>query len=274
MKIPEEPKIQTGALMKCSKLIQLFKKYNMRWMAETLRKYSGEMVREFYTNYYSTLENKAPKRQAVKKEPVLDMVPIKACSVDISDRTISQFLFGSVYKALVLTTESDMRRMAKRLTITVRKINMFLEKVKPWAKKELEKIMRGMNIRLDWFETSVVSVLDDDLDEDIPQYFDLDTTLARKHTFNDHMKKLHEKVKGAGSSVASVVLSRDVDDPSGKPQSISAIVPAIGGGTLVTPMSTTLLSTSALADSVASKTPTIVDFGVTSATPTNQSISI
>ncbi|MCD7468507.1 hypothetical protein HAX54_006785 [Datura stramonium] len=81
-------------------------------MAETPRKYSGEMVHEFYTNYYSTLENNALTRKVVKKEQVLDMVWVRACLVDISERTISRFLFGNGYEALVLILEYDYRMEA------------------------------------------------------------------------------------------------------------------------------------------------------------------
>ncbi|MCD7461794.1 hypothetical protein HAX54_047128 [Datura stramonium] len=52
---------------------------------------SMDMVCEFYANYYCTLEKNAPLRSAIKKEPVLDSVWVRAISVDISKRTITQF---------------------------------------------------------------------------------------------------------------------------------------------------------------------------------------
>ncbi|MCE3050499.1 hypothetical protein HAX54_047385 [Datura stramonium] len=90
--VEEEPKIRTSALNEVPELRRIFEKYNMHWMAETPKKYISVMVREFYANYYSTLENKAPTRQAVKKEPVLDMVLVRECPVDISERTISRLV--------------------------------------------------------------------------------------------------------------------------------------------------------------------------------------
>ncbi|MCD7456796.1 hypothetical protein HAX54_033230, partial [Datura stramonium] len=53
---------------------------------------------------------------------------------------------------------------------------------------------------------------------------------------------LHEKVKEAESSTTSVVSSKDRDDPSSEPRSVSIIFPAIGGGALISPTITTLLS--------------------------------
>ncbi|MCE3051518.1 hypothetical protein HAX54_050059, partial [Datura stramonium] len=44
---------------KVPELKRLFDGYNMYWMAKTLGKYSMDMVREFYANYYCTLEKKA-----------------------------------------------------------------------------------------------------------------------------------------------------------------------------------------------------------------------
>ncbi|MCD7453667.1 hypothetical protein HAX54_021822 [Datura stramonium] len=48
----------------------------------TLGKYSMEMVREFYEKYYCTLEKKASSKKAIKKEPVLDSVRVRAIPVD------------------------------------------------------------------------------------------------------------------------------------------------------------------------------------------------
>ncbi|MCD7448939.1 hypothetical protein HAX54_047551 [Datura stramonium] len=66
--IQEEPKIQINAL--------------------------NEMVREFYANYYYTLEKKAPSKIAIKKEPVLDSVRVRAIPVDISKGTTTRVLMG------------------------------------------------------------------------------------------------------------------------------------------------------------------------------------
>ncbi|MCD7471139.1 hypothetical protein HAX54_011447 [Datura stramonium] len=60
--IEEEPRIQINALNEVPELKSLFEGYNMYWMAKTLRKYNMEMVREFYANYYYTME-KGPLKE-------------------------------------------------------------------------------------------------------------------------------------------------------------------------------------------------------------------
>ncbi|MCD9637698.1 hypothetical protein HAX54_021135 [Datura stramonium] len=57
--IQGEKKIQINALNKVLELKRLFEGYNIYLMAKTLGKYSIEIVREFYANYYCTLEKKA-----------------------------------------------------------------------------------------------------------------------------------------------------------------------------------------------------------------------
>ncbi|MCE3050500.1 hypothetical protein HAX54_047386 [Datura stramonium] len=65
---------------------------------------------------------------------------------------------------------------------------------------------------------------------------------ASRHTFDNHMTEMHEKVKGDGSFTASELPSQDGNDPSSESRSVSAVVPSIGGGTLIASTSTTLLS--------------------------------
>ncbi|MCE0480915.1 hypothetical protein HAX54_038146, partial [Datura stramonium] len=60
-------------------------------MAKTLGKYSMEIWREFYANYYCTLEKKAPSKNAIKKE---HSVGVRAILVNISERTITRVLMG------------------------------------------------------------------------------------------------------------------------------------------------------------------------------------
>ncbi|MCD7446938.1 hypothetical protein HAX54_019749 [Datura stramonium] len=86
---------------------RLFEGYNMYWMAKTPRKYSMEMVHEFYANYYYTLEKKAPSKNAIKKEPVLDSVRVGAIPNDISKRTITRVLMSGDYTVPTETTEYD-----------------------------------------------------------------------------------------------------------------------------------------------------------------------
>ncbi|MCD9638572.1 hypothetical protein HAX54_022629 [Datura stramonium] len=104
--IQEEPKIQTGALNEVPELRRLFEKYIVHWIVETPGRYSGDMVCEFYENYYSTMEKNAPTRQAVKKEWCYTWFN-QSIPVDISERTISRFLYDSSYEAPVLTLEYD-----------------------------------------------------------------------------------------------------------------------------------------------------------------------
>ncbi|MCD7465800.1 hypothetical protein HAX54_001968 [Datura stramonium] len=73
LRSPEEPQIWTSALNEIPELKRIFKSYNIDWMAETLGKYSMEMVLEFYTNYNCTLQKIALSRDAIKKEPMLDL---------------------------------------------------------------------------------------------------------------------------------------------------------------------------------------------------------
>ncbi|MCD9642078.1 hypothetical protein HAX54_028712 [Datura stramonium] len=103
--IQEEPKIQINALNEVPKLKRLFEGYNMYWMAKTLGKYSIEMVCEFYANYYYTLEKKASSKKAIKKEPVLDFVRVRAIPVDISERTITKVLMGGDFTVPTRTTK-------------------------------------------------------------------------------------------------------------------------------------------------------------------------
>ncbi|MCE3049477.1 hypothetical protein HAX54_044968, partial [Datura stramonium] len=92
--IQEEPKIRTNVLNEVLELKRLFEAYNIYWMDETPGKYSMDMVREFYANYYCTLQKNSPLRSAIKKEPVLDSFRVRAILVDISERTITRVLMG------------------------------------------------------------------------------------------------------------------------------------------------------------------------------------
>ncbi|MCD7463049.1 hypothetical protein HAX54_049856 [Datura stramonium] len=93
----EEPKIRVNALNEVPKLKRLFKNYNIHWMAKTPGKYSMEMVRVFYANYYCTLEKKVHSKNAIKKEPMLDSVRVRAIPVYISEQTITMFSKGGDY---------------------------------------------------------------------------------------------------------------------------------------------------------------------------------
>ncbi|MCE2055316.1 hypothetical protein HAX54_042391 [Datura stramonium] len=105
--IQEEPKIQNNALNDVPELKRIFKGYNMYWMSKTPGKYSMEMVYEFYTNYYYTLEKKSYSKKAIKKEPMLDSIRVRAIPVDISDRTITRVLMGGDFTLPTRTTEYD-----------------------------------------------------------------------------------------------------------------------------------------------------------------------
>ncbi|MCD9645708.1 hypothetical protein HAX54_034845, partial [Datura stramonium] len=61
--IQEEPKIRINALNEVPKLKRILEGYNMHWMTKTPGKYSMEMVRDFYANYYYTREKRLPQRQ-------------------------------------------------------------------------------------------------------------------------------------------------------------------------------------------------------------------
>ncbi|MCD9560076.1 hypothetical protein HAX54_018517 [Datura stramonium] len=50
---------------------------------------------EFYCNYLIKLENQAPKRKKEKDQPHLDVMMVRGRAVDISERTISQLLYGT-----------------------------------------------------------------------------------------------------------------------------------------------------------------------------------
>ncbi|MCD7451964.1 hypothetical protein HAX54_014342, partial [Datura stramonium] len=84
--IQEEPKIRINSLNEVPEHKRLFEGYNMHWMTKTPGKYSIEMVREFYENYYCTLEKNAPSKNAIKKDLVIDFVRVRAIPVDISER--------------------------------------------------------------------------------------------------------------------------------------------------------------------------------------------
>ncbi|MCE2056121.1 hypothetical protein HAX54_044089 [Datura stramonium] len=112
--IQEEPMIHINILSEVPDLKRFFKGYNMYWMAKTPRKYSMEMVCEFYTNYFNTLENKAPSKNETKKEPMLDSVKVRAIPVDISKLTITRFLVGNGYTVLTQTTKYDNRMEAMK----------------------------------------------------------------------------------------------------------------------------------------------------------------
>ncbi|MCE3216774.1 hypothetical protein HAX54_007997, partial [Datura stramonium] len=107
LNIKEEPKIHINALNEVPELKRLFKGYNMHWTAQTPGKYNIEMVREFYANYYCTLEKKSPSKNVIKKEPVLDSVRVRAIPVNISEWTITRVLMGGDYTVSTRTTEYD-----------------------------------------------------------------------------------------------------------------------------------------------------------------------
>ncbi|MCE3050541.1 hypothetical protein HAX54_047482, partial [Datura stramonium] len=93
---------------------RIFEGYNMHWMTKTLGKYSMEMVREFHTNYYCTLEKMASSKTAIEKDPVLDSIRVRAIPVDILERTINRVLMGGDFTVPSRTTEYDYRMGAMK----------------------------------------------------------------------------------------------------------------------------------------------------------------
>ncbi|MCD9559911.1 hypothetical protein HAX54_018287 [Datura stramonium] len=112
--IQEEPKIQINALNEVPELKRIFKGYNMHCMTKTLGKYSMEMVREFYANYYYTLEKNASSKTEIKKEPMLDSVRVRVIPVVISERTVSRVLMGGDFTVPSRTTKYDYRMGAMK----------------------------------------------------------------------------------------------------------------------------------------------------------------
>ncbi|MCE0480679.1 hypothetical protein HAX54_037715 [Datura stramonium] len=69
--IQEEPQIFSSALNVVEEIKRIFIFYRFDWMAQTLEKYSVELVWEFYANYLAMMEQKAKPREKLKEWPKL-----------------------------------------------------------------------------------------------------------------------------------------------------------------------------------------------------------
>lgn len=78
-------------------------------MARTLEKYSAKMVREFYANYFATMEQKVKDRQRLKDQPKLESVMVRGHTMDISKCTISWVLYGTQFLPSYATAEFEYR---------------------------------------------------------------------------------------------------------------------------------------------------------------------
>ncbi|MCD7472152.1 hypothetical protein HAX54_013151 [Datura stramonium] len=68
-----------------------------------------------------------------------------------------------------------------------------------------------------------------------------------RHTFHVHQTEKHDKVKGVGSSTTSAILRRVGDDLKGEEQAYLTTIPKESRGTLISPVTSTSLSTLAIA---------------------------
>ncbi|MCD9645761.1 hypothetical protein HAX54_034946 [Datura stramonium] len=74
------------------------------------KKYSAELILAFYANYMVTLENNTPKEKKARDQLVVVMV--RGEDIDISERTISRFLYGPKLEAPAATLYFDYRMEA------------------------------------------------------------------------------------------------------------------------------------------------------------------
>ena len=89
----------------------IFTKHRLEWTARPLRRYSEEVVREFYASYVATLQSQIDRRAALAKQAPLEQVRVRGIQVDISLPAIRRFLYGEGVDATrtPLTAKFDYR---------------------------------------------------------------------------------------------------------------------------------------------------------------------
>ena len=94
-----------------SEIHNLFIRHRLEWTAHPLRRYSEELVREFYASYVVTLRSQIDRWAAPAKQAPLEKVRVRGVQVDISLPAIRQFLYGKSVDAtrIPLTTKFDYR---------------------------------------------------------------------------------------------------------------------------------------------------------------------
>uniref|UniRef100_M1DLG8 Integrase core domain containing protein n=1 Tax=Solanum tuberosum TaxID=4113 RepID=M1DLG8_SOLTU len=92
--ITEEHRVLTGSLHTIPDIHRLFQQHRYEWMAREQGTYSEEIVREFYASYTSTLRGSIHKNAKPRAQPPLKDTLVRGFSVDISQITISLFLYG------------------------------------------------------------------------------------------------------------------------------------------------------------------------------------
>lgn len=87
----------------------MFKKYKLEWMTKPPGIYEAKLVREFYVNYEDKMKSMTPSRKEkyIRKQPILDMVIMRGKLVDISEKKISNMLFGVAFELALETPNYD-----------------------------------------------------------------------------------------------------------------------------------------------------------------------
>ena len=118
--IMEEPRYRVEELRTLSDIWPIFEQYGLGWMTQPSRRYSSELVREFYASYVASVGLSTPVGQRYILQPVLTHVMVRGTRVDISEETIHRFLFGPDRPVPVSTAEFDHRLSTVRDRVRMR----------------------------------------------------------------------------------------------------------------------------------------------------------
>ena len=88
---------------------ELFTRHRLEWTSRDVRRYSDEMVLEFFSSYVATLRSQQDRWAAPAKHASLDYNQVRSKRVDISLPAICRYLYGEDVDATKtpLTTEFD-----------------------------------------------------------------------------------------------------------------------------------------------------------------------
>jgi len=105
--IIEEHRVLTRSLHTIPNIYRLFQQHRCEWMARESGTYSEEIVREFYGSYAATLRGSIHKNAKPRAQPPLKATLVHGYSLDISQITINQFLYGPSTTWALNTVEFD-----------------------------------------------------------------------------------------------------------------------------------------------------------------------
>uniref|UniRef100_M1DBL8 Integrase core domain containing protein n=1 Tax=Solanum tuberosum TaxID=4113 RepID=M1DBL8_SOLTU len=103
--ITEERRVLMRSLHTIPDIHQLFQLHKCDWMARIFGTYIEEIVQEFYASYAATLHDSIDKRSKPTAQDPFTSTLVRGIPVDISQITISRFLYGTGTNWAVNTTK-------------------------------------------------------------------------------------------------------------------------------------------------------------------------